>query len=288
MTQTADQLTPVNAGESEIPRNPSKDHPRNGLTSDDNIERKVKKSALPTATSFHTYSRVKRETCATEDLCNGSEVCSSQDDRERDNESNDVGASSNVKGRKRKREIELLTENKFSCNGFIKSPCEGLRPRTGKDAAASCGTDIIREVEGKPATKVKKHSNVQVAPKDKKQNSRKSHRCDIEGCRMSFDTKAELNLHKRNRCPHEGCGKRFSSHKYAMIHHRVHNDQRPLKCPWKGCSMSFKWAWARTEHIRVHTGERPYQCKIEGCGLSFRFVSDFSRHRRKTGHYVTN
>lgn len=103
---------------------------------------------------------------------------------------------------------------------------------------------------------------------------------------MSFKTKAELTLHKRNQCPHEGCGKRFSSHKYAMFHQRVHDDDRPLKCPWKGCSMSFKWAWARTEHIRVHTGERPYKCKVEGCGLSFRFVSDYSRHRRKTGHYV--
>ncbi|KAI4346317.1 hypothetical protein L6164_007227 [Bauhinia variegata] len=103
---------------------------------------------------------------------------------------------------------------------------------------------------------------------------------------MSFTTKAELQLHKRNRCPHEGCRKKFSSHKYALIHQRVHEDERPFKCPWKGCSMSFKWAWARTEHIRVHTGEKPYQCKVEGCGLSFRFVSDYSRHRRKMGHYV--
>ncbi|PON32072.1 TFIIH C1-like domain containing protein [Parasponia andersonii] len=286
VTQTIDELTPVNAGEFELPKSP-KGNLGDGFLSDNNKERKSEKDALPTVISFQKYSRVKRETHATEDLCNGSEVCSSHDDREMDNsKSNDVDTSSNpVKGRKRKREIDLLTENKFSCNGFSRSPCEGLRPRTGKDAA-SCRNDILREIEGKPATKVKKPSNVRVPPKDKKENSRKSNKCDLEGCRMSFDTKAELMLHKRNRCPHEGCGKRFSSHKYAMIHHRVHDDQRPLKCPWKGCSMSFKWAWARTEHIRVHTGERPYKCKIEGCGLSFRFVSDFSRHRRKTGHYV--
>jgi hypothetical protein len=36
--------------------------------------------------------------------------------------------------------------------------------------------------------------------------------------------------------------------------------------------------------MRVHTGERPYKCTLAGCGLTFRFVSDFSRHKRNTGH----
>ncbi|KAG9446332.1 hypothetical protein H6P81_012460 [Aristolochia fimbriata] len=110
--------------------------------------------------------------------------------------------------------------------------------------------------------------------------------CDIEGCSMGFDTKHELVLHKRNLCSVKGCGKKFFSHKYMAQHRRVHMDDRPLKCPWKGCKMSFKWAWARTEHIRVHTGARPYVCREAGCGQTFRFVSDFSRHKRKTGHSV--
>ncbi|KAA8540727.1 hypothetical protein F0562_024354 [Nyssa sinensis] len=108
--------------------------------------------------------------------------------------------------------------------------------------------------------------------------------CDMEGCTMSFGTKQELVLHKRNICPVKGCGKKFFSHKYLVQHRRVHMDDRPLKCPWKGCKMTFKWAWARTEHIRVHTGARPYICSEAGCGQTFRFVSDFSRHKRKTGH----
>ncbi|KAK2968252.1 hypothetical protein RJ640_030302, partial [Escallonia rubra] len=108
--------------------------------------------------------------------------------------------------------------------------------------------------------------------------------CDMEGCTMSFSSKQELVLHKRNICPVKGCGKKFFSHKYLVQHRRVHNDDRPLKCPWKGCKMSFKWAWARTEHIRVHTGARPYMCTEPDCGQTFRFVSDFSRHKRKTGH----
>lgn len=111
-----------------------------------------------------------------------------------------------------------------------------------------------------------------------------SYPCDIEGCIMTFLTKQELLMHKRNACTFKGCGKRFGSHKYLIQHRRVHDDDRPLKCPVKGCKMTFKWAWARTEHIRVHTGERPYVCPIAGCGKTFRFVSDFSRHKRKTGH----
>ncbi|RAL47541.1 hypothetical protein DM860_011279 [Cuscuta australis] len=110
------------------------------------------------------------------------------------------------------------------------------------------------------------------------------HLCDFEGCNMSFRSKQELQLHKKNICPVKGCGKNFFSHKYLVQHRRVHIDERPLKCPWKGCKMTFKWAWARTEHIRVHTGARPYLCTETGCGQTFRFVSDFSRHKRKTGH----
>ncbi|XP_024380326.1 uncharacterized protein [Physcomitrium patens] len=111
--------------------------------------------------------------------------------------------------------------------------------------------------------------------------------CDIEGCIMAFDSVRDLELHKKNRCTWKGCGKHFHMHKYLLQHRRVHLDDRPLKCPWKGCTQSFKWAWARTEHIRVHTGERPYTCMVSGCGQTFRFVSDFSRHKRNTGHRPT-
>ena len=279
----------------------------------------------PSVPSIIEISEITREICSVEDLSNGAEVCSSPDSRElenkidssqvcsspdsRENENKidsskvcssldnrdlehmeDCGddddmnppKSTEKADRKRKREGRQIRENKINCNSFIRSPCEGLRSRAKKE-----NTDKPKSL-GKTR---KSGDNTPSGPhhKDKKENTKRwSQRCDIEGCRMSFKTKAELLLHKHNRCPREGCGKKFSSHKYAMLHERVHEDERPLKCPWKGCSMSFKWAWARTEHLRVHTGERPYQCKVEGCGLSFRFVSDFSRHRRKTGHYVVD
>ncbi|KAH8486797.1 hypothetical protein H0E87_025702 [Populus deltoides] len=168
-------------------------------------------------------------------------------------------------------------------------------------------------VEGGPSTRLRKRPSkppkqLETKLKEKQQNRRKKlkdasavkapvgrknvkikdeeaeYQCDIDGCTMSFGSKQELAMHKRNICPVKGCGKKFFSHKYLVQHRRVHIDDRPLKCPWKGCKMTFKWAWARTEHIRVHTGERPYVCAEEGCGQTFRFVSDFSRHKRKTGH----
>lgn len=197
-----------------------------------------------------------------------------------------TSSTANVGG-KRRRELDMLIGN-GGCNVgvFVKSPCEGLRPRARKDDTSGCTGDSKITVEEKPsARKLRNCSEKSSSCQDKKEQRKGSHRCDFEGCRMSFQTKTELALHKRNRCPVDGCGKKFNSHKYAILHQRVHEDDRPLKCPWKGCTMSFKWAWARTEHLRVHTGERPYKCKVEGCGLTFRFVSDFSRHRRKTGHH---
>ncbi|XP_051115731.1 lysine-specific demethylase REF6 isoform X2 [Andrographis paniculata] len=135
-----------------------------------------------------------------------------------------------------------------------------------------------KKSQGK-ATKIPGNSN-----KAKIRDEEGEYECDMEGCTMSFETKQELALHKQNICLVKDCGKQFLSHKYLMQHRRVHMEDRPLKCPWKGCKMTFKWAWARTEHIRVHTGARPYVCTEAGCGQTFRFVSDFSRHKRKTGH----
>jgi hypothetical protein len=169
--------------------------------------------------------------------------------------------------------------------------------------------DMEEEEEGGPSTRLRKRvqktQESEVKSKDKQTKRKRAkdvtatkvsardpktedegaeYQCDIEGCTMSFESKQELLHHKRNICPVKGCGKKFFSHKYLVQHRRVHEDDRPLKCPWKGCKMSFKWAWARTEHIRVHTGARPYACAEPGCGQTFRFVSDFSRHKRKTGH----
>lgn len=110
--------------------------------------------------------------------------------------------------------------------------------------------------------------------------------CDIEGCDMSFSTQQDLLLHKRDICPVKGCKKKFFCHKYLLQHRKVHMDERPLKCTFEDCKKTFKWPWAKTEHMRVHTGARPYKCKEPGCTQTFRFVSDFSRHKRKTGHSI--
>ncbi|XP_062229096.1 lysine-specific demethylase JMJ705-like isoform X2 [Phragmites australis] len=134
------------------------------------------------------------------------------------------------------------------------------------------------EVEAKQEMKREKRS-APCAPEHEEE-----YRCDIESCSMSFGTKQELSLHKRDICPVKGCRKKFFSHKYLLQHRKVHTDDRPLKCSWKGCNMAFKWPWARTEHMRVHTGDRPYVCHEPGCEQTFRFVSDFSRHKRRTGH----
>lgn len=197
---------------------------------------------------------------------------------------------------------------------LMKQQTPRLRNNQSERNSSHIGLLVEEDQEGGPSTRLRKRTKKTVKeseakPKAKKQASRIKVRknasavkapaghndpkigdgeveflCDIEGCTMSFGSKHELVLHKRNVCPVKGCGKKFFSHKYLVQHRRVHLDERPLRCPWKGCKMTFKWAWARTEHIRVHTGARPYVCGEPGCGQTFRFVSDFSRHKRKTGH----
>ncbi|XP_071734573.1 lysine-specific demethylase ELF6-like [Rutidosis leptorrhynchoides] len=223
-------------------------------------------------------------------------VIDSDDTTKKGQVNDENNAVSSLKsGSKRKREVESLQidEKTAYFDGFIKSPCEGLRPRGGKQVHKDKDVILISKkvIGDKPTKKVNTSVGVEKSAKKSKGSNVKtpqkgSHKCDLEGCKLSFKTKTELSLHRKNRCPHEGCGKKFSTHRYAVLHLRVHEDNRPLKCTWEGCNMTFKWAWARTEHLRVHTGERPYKCKIEGCGLTFRFVSDYSRHRRKTGHNV--
>ncbi|KAK9090226.1 hypothetical protein Sjap_023403 [Stephania japonica] len=148
--------------------------------------------------------------------------------------------------------------------------------------------NLLQEAKVKLAgrNKKKKSNNkkLSVSCKETQADDAVKYKCDIDGCSMEFRLKQELVLHKNDICPVRGCGKKFFNHKYLVQHKRVHVDDRPLKCPWKGCRMTFKWPWARTEHIRVHTGIRPYECHEKGCGQTFRFVSDFSRHKRKTGH----
>lgn len=163
-------------------------------------------------------------------------------------------------------------------------PSTRLRKRVPKPSKEVVET--VAKPKDKILSRSKKPKNASAgrASGMKIKNEDAEYQCDMDGCTMGFSSKHELAMHKRNVCPVKGCGKKFFSHKYLVQHRRVHLDERPLKCPWKGCSMTFKWAWARTEHMRVHTGARPYVCNEVGCGQTFRFVSDFSRHKRKTGH----
>eukprot|EP01018_Ginkgo_biloba_P032021 Gb_15927 [translate_table: standard] len=164
-------------------------------------------------------------------------------------------------------------------------PSTRLRSRSLKSRIEVVSKDADKASLKSISKKISKRKKAAEKPVPSKNvEDENAYHCDIVGCTMTFPSKQEVLLHKRNTCTFKGCGKQFFSHKYLLLHRRVHFDDRPLSCPWKGCNMTFKWAWARTEHIRVHTGERPYVCTAPGCGRTFRFVSDFSRHKRKTGH----
>ncbi|EFH52162.1 hypothetical protein ARALYDRAFT_906087 [Arabidopsis lyrata subsp. lyrata] len=198
---------------------------------------------------------------------------------------------------KRKVKTEIVQsprETNKEFDSYMEGPSTRLRVKIPKPSRVSSETKAKKI--GKKGSRNASFSRVateedveEEEEEEEKENEEEecaAYQCDMEGCTMSFSSEKQLTLHKRNICPVKGCGKNFFSHKYLVQHQRVHSDDRPLKCPWKGCNMTFKWAWSRTEHIRVHTGARPYVCAEPGCGQTFRFVSDFSRHKRKTGHSV--
>ncbi|CAH2064858.1 unnamed protein product [Thlaspi arvense] len=197
--------------------------------------------------------------------------------------------------------VESLRDSKGRASGkknqeldsYVEGPSTRLRVRNLRPSIGSSETKLKKTIKrgSSPASFSRAASEEELEEEEEEENEeeeeeRAPYQCDMEGCTMSFTSDKQLALHKRNICPVKGCGKNFFSHKYLVQHQRVHSDDRPLKCPWKGCKMTFKWAWSRTEHIRVHTGARPYVCAEPGCGQTFRFVSDFSRHKRKTGHSV--
>ncbi|KAK9119938.1 hypothetical protein Scep_018031 [Stephania cephalantha] len=233
-----------------------------------------------------TFSRRKTKRRKCNDLHNKIEAA--EDSHEHD--------SPQPCGESRGRSVRIKQENPtVSRNGLKNSRDRFSNPQEEPDRGPS---SRLRRRPPKPVAEVSKgKSSVEkqsTSNKVKKAAARVKvskdeeleYHCNMDNCTMGFSTKQELLLHKRNICSVKGCGKKFFSHKYLVQHRRVHLDDRPLKCPWKGCRMTFKWAWARTEHIRVHTGARPYVCREPGCGQTFRFVSDFSRHKRRTGHAV--
>ncbi|KAF7032181.1 hypothetical protein CFC21_043390 [Triticum aestivum] len=171
------------------------------------------------------------------------------------------------------------TRNKLSLHELDMCPVEGC----GKKFFTHKFLLQHGKVHIETTKQLKKATGEERAPRDHRMRV-EGYTCTIEGCSMSFDTKKELSLHERDTCPVKGCGKKFFTHKYLLQHRKVHTDDRPLKCPWEGCDVAFKWAWARTEHLSVHTGDRPYVCREPGCAETFRFISDFSRHKRETGH----
>ncbi|PKA61274.1 Lysine-specific demethylase REF6 [Apostasia shenzhenica] len=207
-----------------------------------------------------------------DDEQNADQNSDSHTDRENENQSIVARrtSSKNKAKDRRKSTKKRKRSSKSRSRTNVEPPSMRLRKQWKTSEEASTKKKLRKKTEKAPA----------IAPEQDRE-----YMCDIEGCNMSFAKKHDLTTHKRNVCPEKGCGKKFFSHKYLLQHRKVHVDDRPLKCPWKGCKVTFKWAWARTEHIRVHTGERPYVCEESNCGLTFRFVSDFSRHKRKTGHY---
>ncbi|KAK6924732.1 JmjN domain [Dillenia turbinata] len=278
--------------------------PESGIQSQTKLEKKVEKKSnniSKAGTSTVARKTQRKRKMMVENVSVKRVKCPETEGSDGDSDnslgnSSDQKRSKNLKNRQRKQEnpkFSHYSDHNHTKLELVEDELEGgpstrLRKRVPKPSKVAEPKVVEKKSKmkkkGKNALAMKSPPTKAPSESVDSQNEEEEYQCDLEGCTMSFCSRQDLVLHKRNICPVKDCGKKFFSHKYLVQHRRVHMDDRPLKCPWKGCKMSFKWAWARTEHIRVHTGVRPYVCNEPGCGQTFRFVSDFSRHKRKTGH----
>ncbi|WVZ55473.1 hypothetical protein U9M48_006129 [Paspalum notatum var. saurae] len=178
-----------------------------------------------------------------------------------------------------KRKLELLevkTENIELEDGVTCEEKETLE-RTGRceSALSTAGSADVKLAD------IKKELMDNSSANRVKKKKRNKFECNIDYCRMTFKTKAELSVHKKNMCTVKSCSRHFRSHRYLRRHQSIHSDDMPYKCPWDGCNMAFKWSWDRAEHFKVHAGMKPYKCTTPGCSRIYKFVSDFTRHRRR-------
>ncbi|KAE8684358.1 putative lysine-specific demethylase ELF6 [Hibiscus syriacus] len=108
-----------------------------------------------TTIATQSYSRTNRVTHTTVNANDGEEVCSLEENE--DHGSFMAGCKPRaIYGRKKKRELEKTPE-KVGGYGFIRSPCEGLRPRARKDATSSLNA-CKASSEGLPTKEMRKPS----------------------------------------------------------------------------------------------------------------------------------
>ncbi|KAG8073466.1 hypothetical protein GUJ93_ZPchr0006g40893 [Zizania palustris] len=150
------------------------------------------------------------------------------------------------RGKRKLKMVETKEENVEMDDSAIYDQCdeklalERTRPCESVTSSAVSAeikiADIKRELEDNST-----------ASKGKKKGQR--FECEIDYCRMTFKTRAELTVHRKNTCTVKSCSRHFRSHKYLRRHQSIHNDDMPYKCPWEGCNMAFKWSWDRAEYI---------------------------------------
>ncbi|CAG2104728.1 unnamed protein product [Medioppia subpectinata] len=93
--------------------------------------------------------------------------------------------------------------------------------------------------KGRP--KAKQDSN---PPADDTEEPKRTHRCEVEGCRRVYKTEAALKKH--------------SIHKHGTQH----------ACHWPGCDFRTGLRSVVDKHVKVnHSDDRPFLCGLDGCQL---------------------
>ena len=96
--------------------------------------------------------------------------------------------------------------------------------------------------------------------------------CEIEKCKLEFNTKKRLDTHKNidhgvdttpaarmfHKCP--DCGKTFPKKDHMKYHQRRHSEEKPFICA--DCGKGFKIKKSLDYHMKWHAGIADLQCDI--------------------------